>query len=460
MAMIKEIIERQRDFFWSGATLPVDFRLKQLKKLHKAIGGRSGDIEKALADDLRRHGFETFLAETTSVLMALKLALKKTANWARPARIKSSPTNFRSSDQLWPEPLGVTLIISPWNYPFQLALAPLIAALSAGNCVVLKPSELAPATSALLRSLLESIFPPEYVAVIEGDADTAQELLSQKFDKIFFTGSTRVGRLVMKAAAENLTPVILELGGKCPTLVTETADLDVAARRIIWGKLLNAGQTCIAPDYILVHRSIENDLTTALIKAVKTFYGSDIHGNQDYPRLINSNHFDRLIQLLDQGKIVWGGGRERSDLYLEPTIMRNVNWGDPIMAEEIFGPILPILAYDSLEEMIALLKPRPKPLALYLFTGRPAEVEKIWTECSFGGGCVNDTISHFNNDNLPFGGVGESGQGAYHGRWGFDGFSHFKSLVNRRTTPDWHLRYPPYSDRKTGPLRRLLSWLS
>lgn len=436
------------------------FRLAQLNKLRAAVVGRAAEIEKALADDLKRHGFETFLAETAPTLRGLKTALKRTPRWAKPIKIKSSPFNFRSSDQLWPEPLGQALIISPWNYPFQLALTPLIAALSAGNCAVLKPSELAPATSSLLKSLIGSVFPPQYASVVEGGAEMARELLKHRFDKIFFTGSSRVGRLVLKAAAENLTPATLELGGKSPALVTKSADLAVAAKRIIWGKMLNAGQTCIAPDYILVQRPVEDRLTTELIRAIETFYSRDIRHNPDYPRLISRDHFDRLSRLLDEDKIAWGGGRDRDDLYLEPTLMRGVTWDDPVMAEEIFGPILPIMAFDSLEEIIELLKQRPKPLALYVFSGHRSEAEKIWAECSFGGGCHNDTMSHFVNDNLPFGGVGESGFGAYHGRWGFDCFSHYKGLVDRRLRPDWPGRYPPYNEPKIGWTRRILNWIN
>ncbi len=298
------------------------------------------------------------------------------------------------------------------------------------------------------------------MTVVEGDAETAQELLKQKFDKIFFTGSPRVGRLILEAAALSLTPVALELGGKSPCLVSQTADLASAAKRIMWGKLLNCGQTCIAPDYVYVHASVENELVYQLNKAVNDFYGPDIRHNPDYPRIINRRHFDRLSALIDDRKVLWGGGRDPNDLYIEPTIMVGVDWSDPVMAEEIFGPILPVLSYPSLEAVIDQLKLRDKPLALYLFTADSQEADRVWRECSFGGGCLNDVMSHFINENLPFDGVGTSGLGAYHGQWGFAEFSHYKSRVDRQLTPDPPLRYPPYKNKNTAWVRRLIKWFA
>lgn len=454
MNRFENIVARQRVYFRNGHTLPVSFRVAQLHTLQNEVKKRHADIEAALEADLKRNHFESFFAETLLILTTLKNAINNTARWASPKRICPSILNFYSSDKIIPEPYGISLIISPWNYPFLLSLSPLVAAISAGNCAVLKPSELSPASSAILAEIICSAFPEEYVAVIQGDADTAHTLLEHEFDKIFFTGSARVGSLVLQAAAKYITPVTLELGGKSPCIITESADLPVTSRRIIWGKMLNAGQTCVAPDYILVPRPKRDELISQLVESISAFYGKDIRRNPDFPRIINEKNHARLISYLDSDKVVWGGEHDCEDLYFGPTIMVDVAWEDRVMAEEIFGPILPVITYDSLEEVIERVNARGKPLALYLFTNDKKQIEMLWSRCRFGGGCVNDTLSHFINGRLPFGGVGNSGMGSYHGKWGFDTFSHYKSLAHRAVRPDIPLRYPPYSNK--GWLKNIL----
>jgi aldehyde dehydrogenase (NAD+) len=449
------IIERQRAFFKAGKTLPVSFRIAQLRSLQSETNRRRSAIEAAMAADLGRHAFETFAAEELLLAVAIKTALRHTKGWASPKRARPSLLNFPSRDAVIPEPYGLSLIISPWNYPFLLSLAPLVAAISAGNCAVIKPSEYAPAASALLAEIAQAAFPPEYVTVAQGDAGTAKALLEHRFDKIFFTGSARVGKLVLQAAARRLTPTTLELGGKSPCIVSGSADLSVAARRIIWGKLLNAGQTCVAPDYILAHRSIHDALIERLIQAVSAFYGRDLRRNPDYPRIVNAKNFARLVSYLVPEKVAWGGEYEAEALYFGPTIMAGCTEADAVMQEEIFGPILPVIAYDSTDEILAWVNSREQPLALYVFTSDKALVKTLWSRCRFGGGCVNDTLSHLLNERLPFGGIGSSGMGSYRGKWGFEAFSHHKSLLRRAVHPDLPVRYPPYSGKDW--LKRVLA---
>ncbi|MGI6657181.1 MAG: aldehyde dehydrogenase [Desulfobulbus sp.] len=448
-------LERQRAFFHTGTTLSVSFRREQLRRLQHELGRRRADMEAAMRADLGRHDFETFVAEELLLSSAIKTAIRQVKRWAAPKRVWPSVLNFPSRDTIIPEPYGVALIISPWNYPFLLSLAPLVAAISAGNCAVLKPSEYAPTAAALLASMIKTVFPPEYVTVVQGDAQVAGVLLAQRFDKIFFTGSARVGKIVLEAAARHLTPTTLELGGKSPCIVTKSADLVVAGRRIIWGKLLNAGQTCVAPDYILAHRLIHDALIGQLVEAVTTFYGRDIRHNPDYPRIVNAANFNRLLSYLDPQKVVWGGEHDAETRYFGPTIMNGITQADAIMQEEIFGPILPVITYDTMDEAIAWVNSYEKPLALYLFTGDKSAVHDVWSRCHFGGGCVNDTLSHLLNERLPFGGVGNSGMGSYHGKWGFDAFSHHKSLLHRALRPDLPVRYPPYFGKEW--LKRLLA---
>ncbi|MDR1777645.1 MAG: aldehyde dehydrogenase [Desulfovibrio sp.] len=445
---VRDLLRGQRAFFDNGRTLPLPFRIHCLRELQHAVLKRQTDIEDALQTDLRRSHFESFLSETILVLAGIKHAVKNIPHWAAPQKIRPSILNFCSTDMLIPEPYGLSLIISPWNYPFLLTLGPLTAAVGAGNCAVLKPSELAPASSSLLEEIVGAVFNPEHVAVIQGDADTARDLLSRKFDKIFFTGSARVGKEVLKAAAERLIPTTLEMGGKSPCIVAETADLPKAARRIVWGKLFNAGQTCLAPDYLLTHPSRKDELLKLLVKTIKSFYGRDIKNNPDYPRIINEKNFLRLSSYIEPDKVVCGGEQDIRDLYIAPTILDGVAWDDPVMTEEIFGPVLPVLTYASLEEAAQRIKAREKPLALYLFTSDQRDVDFFWSKCSFGGGCVNDTLTHVINERLPFGGVGASGMGRYRGQWGWREFSHLKTLSRRNNYPYIPLRYPPYSAKE------------
>lgn len=444
---LENILGRQRDYFNSGITLPASFRIAGLGRLRAEVNKRRAQIEAALETDLKRNRLESFLAETLMLSDSLKNAVKKTARWAAPKRVRPSILNFPSWEKFIPEPYGVSLIISPWNYPFLLSLGPLVAAVSAGNCALIKPSRNSPASSALVAEIVDAAFPPEHVAVVQTDANTTQALLEYKFDKIFFTGSTRVGKLVLEAAAQHITPATLELGGKSPCIVTESANLSVACKRIVWGKFLNAGQTCVAPDYILVHYTKKDDLIAGLTKNIIAFYGHDIRNSPDYPRIINAKNHARLVSYLEPDKPMWGGEHAVEDLYFGPTIMPNATWEDPAMQEEIFGPILPIIAYDSLNEAVAQINSREKPLALYLFTNDKSQVQTVWSRCHFGGGCVNDILSHLVNDRLPFGGVGSSGMGNYHGRWGFEAFSHYKSQVKRAVFLDPPLRYPPHSGK-------------
>ncbi|MDR1919671.1 MAG: aldehyde dehydrogenase [Tannerellaceae bacterium] len=452
--MYREIIENQRRFFSSGSTLPVSFRKEQLRKLQAAIKHYAPKIEEAVYKDFRKSNFEVYMSETAMSLRSVAYAIKKVKSWAKPKAVKGSILNFPSKDYIIPEPLGVSLIISPWNYPFLLAIDPLIAAISAGNCVVLKPSELSVHTSALIQEMVQNTFPQEYITVILGDASTSQDLLSNRFDKIFFTGSAQVGKAVYKAAAAHLTPVSLELGGKSPCIVTDSADLSIAAKRIIWGKMLNAGQTCVAPDYVIVHHSVKQELIEQLKQAVFSFYGSDIKQNPDFPRIINEAHFKRLQAFLSNGQILVGGDTDLETLYISPTIIDKISWEDAMMKEEIFGPILPVLTYHSFAEVLAKMSVMEKPLALYLFSKNSKEIKDIQSHCHFGGGCINDAISHLLNHQLPFGGVGYSGSGSYHGKFGFNDFSHFKSMLMRKTWIDIPLRYAPYTKGKLKFLRK------
>ena len=457
MDSLESLVEQQRAWFLAGVTLPVKERLAALVRLRAAIVRHHTAMEAAMKADLGRCRMESFLSETVLLLDSLDKAVSHIRRWSAPRRVKSSLLNLPSRDWLAPEPYGVCLILSPWNYPFLLSLGPLIAAISAGNCAVLKPSECAPAASALLAKLVGEVFESAHVALVQGGPDIAAALLQQRFDHIFFTGSARVGRLVMQAAAQHLTPVTLELGGKSPCIVTESADLAIAARRIAWGKLFNAGQTCVAPDYVLVAPSKEAELLDRLAASMKALYGADARNSPDYARIINARHHARLVSLLEPDKLFLGGEYDATTRYFSPTIMRGVSWDAPVMREEIFGPILPVLTCSSLDEAVRLVNMREKPLALYLFTSNPKDTEQVWSRCHFGGGCVNDTLSQLLNDRLPFGGVGGSGMGSYHGQWGFATFSHYKSQVWRSTLLDPSLRYPPYAGKTW--LRRLLARL-
>ncbi|HDR6289186.1 TPA: aldehyde dehydrogenase [Bacillus cereus] len=431
MENYKNLTQKQRSFFRSGKTKNVQFRINTLNKLRELILSNEKEILKGLKDDLNKPEAEAFRTEIKLVLGEIDFTLDNLVSWASPREVETPSSHVGSTSYIYPEPFGVALIIAPWNYPFQLALAPLVGAIAAGNCAVLKPSELTPHTSRILAKIINANFPEEYICVVEGEIETSTALLKEKFDHIFFTGSTMVGKVVAEAAAKNLTPVTLELGGKSPCIVHEDADLEEAATRIIRGKFLNAGQTCVAPDYLLVQRSVKEKLLDKLKEVISNTYGEDISQNLDFPRIINEKHFNRLKQYLDNGNLVTGGKADLSRLFIEPTILDNISWEDPVMQDEIFGPILPVLEYDDVSEIIHIIVERPKPLALYLFSESEVVQNSILSNISFGGGSINDTLSHMTSHYLPFGGVGESGMGAYHGKGSFDTFSHFKSILKR-----------------------------
>jgi aldehyde dehydrogenase (NAD+) len=452
---IPSLVQQQREFFRTGRTQPITFRQDQLHRLKTAILDRQEAILQAAKADLGRPAFEAYFEIAT--LAEINLALKHLKSWLKPQRVKTSIDQFPASAWIQPEPLGQVLIIGPWNYPFQLMLSPLVGAIAAGNCAILKPSELAPATSQLVAELIDATFDPAYIAVVEGDAEVSQQLLSEKFDHIFYTGGTAVGRIVMTAAAKHLTPVTLELGGKSPCIVEPDSHLEHTAKRIVWGKFINAGQTCIAPDYILAHRQIKSELVRLIRKYIIQFYGDNPLLSPDYGRIIHQRHFDRLTALLAQGQILIGGERDPQSRYLAPTVIEGVDWDDPIMQDEIFGPILPILAYENLEDAIALINARPKPLALYFFSRDRQKQDQILQSTSSGGVCLNDVIMQSAVISLPFGGIGESGMGSYHGKASFSTFSHYKSVLKRSFWLDLGWRYAPYSEQKLKQIARIVT---
>jgi aldehyde dehydrogenase (NAD+) len=439
----RSLIERQRTFFRTGATRPLEYRRVQLQKLGHAIETREQKLFDALHTDLRKSPHQAFTSEIGLVLAEIHHTQRHLRAWMKPQRRSTPLLCWPSRGWVRPEPRGLALIIGPWNYPFQLLLSPLVGALAAGNCAVLKPSEFAPHTATAIAQLIGETFPAEYVAVVPGERETAETLLCERFDSIFFTGSTTVGRAVMTAAAKHLTPVALELGGKCPCLVCADAPLALAARRIVWGKFMNAGQTCVAPDFVLADRRIHSALVSAMKQAIRDFYGEHPEHSPDYGRIVNRRHFDRLTSYLAAGEIEHGGQRDVDDLYLAPTILTNVTWDSPVMQEEIFGPILPVKDFDDLATALAQLGDRPTPLALYLFTRNGATQERVLSETRSGGVCLNDTVSHMIGSGLPFGGLGESGLGVYHGRASFDCFTHHRSVLCRSFVYDSSLRYPP-----------------
>lgn len=441
---IHSLLEQQRAYYKSGATLPVSFRVEQLKKLHATVRRYERSIADALSADLGKSAYESFMCETGLVLSELSYMIRNTGKFARQKRVPTPLSQFHSRSYVKPVPYGNTLIMSPWNYPFLLTLEPLTDAIAAGNTAILKPSAYSPATSALIAQIIRECFPPEYVAVVTGGRAENAALLEQKFDFVFFTGSQSVGREVLRHTAEHLTPVVLELGGKSPCIVDASADIPLAARRIVFGKYLNCGQTCVAPDYVLCQRSVKDAFVSEVLRQVELQYGPAPLQNQDYGRIINEKHFRRLCGLIDTSGVIVGGTADAPSLRLAPTVMDNVSWEDPVMAEEIFGPILPILTFDSFDEVISILKDRPRPLALYLFSEDRAHIRRANEELTFGGGCINDVVIHLATSEMGFGGVGESGMGSYHGQAGFDTFSHRKSMVDKKTWLDLPMRYQPY----------------
>lgn len=437
-------IAAHREYFSTGITRDYGFRIDNLQKLKKAISRYEKKINESLKKDLNKSPFEAYVTEIGFVQEEISYHIHNLKKWMKPTRVRTDLVNFHSRSYILHEPFGLVLILSPWNYPFQLLLEPLTGALSAGNCAVLKPAHYSENTSEVIRELVAETFDPRYVSIFTGDREVIQELLGHRFDYIFFTGSTYLGRIVMEKAARYLTPVSLELGGKSPCIVEDDADLDVAARRLTFGKLINSGQTCIAPDYFLVNRRIKKDLIERIKKYITASYGPDPHASPDYGRIINDAQFDRLTGLIKTGNVVFGGAFDKKDRYISPTILDNVCPDDPIMQEEIFGPIFPIVEYDTIDEVISFINSREKPLAFYLFTSSRKKEKMILARTTSGGGCVNDTMVHLTNPRLPFGGVGYSGMGRYHGKSSFDTFSHHRSILAKSTWLDIPLRYPPY----------------
>lgn len=453
---MNDILQKQRRFFASGQTLPVKTRLEYLKKLRQAIIQRQDDICRALQQDLGKSEMEAYMCEVGLALEEISYFLKNLHKLAKDKTVPTSLANFPARSIIRPVPRGNVLIISPWNYPFLLCVEPLVDAVAAGNTAVLKPSAYAAHTSEIVRQIMAAVFPPEYVSVVRGGRAENQALLSRKFDYIFFTGSAAVGKEVLRQAAENLTPVSLELGGKSPCIVDESANIALAARRIVFGKFLNCGQTCVAPDYILCPEHIQKELTEALGSEIRRQFGPDPLHNEAYGRIINEKHFHRLVGLLDKQQVVFGGKSDAGLLKIEPTLLGGVSWQDEVMKEEIFGPVLPIVSYTSLEEELKRLESRPRPLALYIFSSNQKRIKQITHRCRYGGGCINDVIMHLTTPYMPFGGVGESGMGCYHGQFGFDTFSHKKSILERKTWLDLPVRYQPYDRWKKRLLKLFL----
>jgi aldehyde dehydrogenase (NAD+) len=436
----------------------VSQRKESLKKLLKSIILHEEEIIDAIYKDFKKPKFETIATETSYIISEIKYHLKKIDSWTKPKWVFPAILNFPSVDYIYSEPYGNVLIISPWNYPFQLAMSPLIAAVSAGNRVTLKPSELTPNTSSIISKIIRETFELKHVVVITGDATMAQELLAKRWDYIFFTGSVSVGKIVAKAAAENLTPVTLELGGKNPCVIDETANLQLAAKRIIWGKIVNAGQTCIAPDYILAHHKIKTKLVHHLIDEIEKALGKNPEQSEDFARIINLKNWTRQSQMLENQKILYGAIEDKNSLYIAPTLIDEPSLDSPLMQDEIFGPILPILSYETKEDLGKIVNRYEKPLSFYIFSENKSFIKEILNRYAFGGGCVNDTMMHFANSRLPFGGVGYSGIGAYHGKLSFDVFSHKKGVVRKANWLDISLRYAPYKN-KLNRVKRILSWL-
>jgi acyl-CoA reductase-like NAD-dependent aldehyde dehydrogenase len=451
---IKKLLHDHRACFATGVTKDLSFRLEQLRVLRKAVTDNEDAIFHALREDLNKPAFEVYAAETAIVINEIDHALRHLRRWSKPKRISMPLVHFPAKAFVHPEPYGVALIIGPWNFPVQLMLAPLVGALAAGNCAVLKPSMAAPRTSHIITKLIGGNFDPAHVSVIEGGAETARALLEERFDHIFFTGGPATGKLVMAAAAKFLTPVTLELGGKNACIVDADIHLDIAARRIVWGKFFNAGQSCVAVDYLLVDRRIKHALLSRILKQVTEFYGEDPSRSPDFARIVSEPHFDRLLGLLHAGDIIIGGRSDRAGRYIAPTVIDGITGSEPIMEEEIFGPLLPVIVYDDLSEAIEFVNGRPSALALYFFSRNRERQERVLAQTASGGGCINDTVIHETVAGLPFGGIGDSGMGRYHGKASFDTFTHERSIVRNSFLVDVFLRYPPYKDHLKF-LRRL-----
>ena len=452
---IDQILTAQRSYFQTGATLPVKFRVDNLKKLYAAIRKYEKDIAAALKSDLGKSEYDGFMCEIGLTLTEATYMIKHTRKLAKKRRVATPLAQFASVSYQQPSPYGNTLIMSPWNYPFLLTMEPLIDAIAAGNTVIVKPSAYSPATSDIVAKIIGECFDPQYVAVVTGGRKENAELLEKKFDFIFFTGSTTVGKEVLRHAAEYLTPAVLELGGKSPCIVDSTAKIKLAAKRIVFGKYLNCGQTCVAPDYILCHSSVKEPFIAEVKKQIELQYGKEPLQNKNYGKIVNEKHFDRISGLIDPARVVVGGQVNRETLQIAPTVMKDVTWEDAVMKEEIFGPIMPILTYERFEDLYEMLADKAKPLAFYLFTEDGKLAQEATRRFAFGGGCINDVVIHLATSEMGFGGVGESGMGAYHGKIGFDAFSHLKSIVDKKTWMDLPMRYQPYTNQLYGKLLKM-----
>lgn len=453
---IKDILQQQNHFFSSGKTIPAEFRLKQLESLKEAMIRHEADLAAALKEDLGKSRMESYMCEIGLTLSELTWMQKHLRSLMRSKRVSTPAAQFVAKSFRSPSPYGTVLIMSPWNYPVLLTLDPLIDAIAAGNTAVVKPSAYAPCTFDVMKTMIEECFPAHYVAVVDGGRAENQALLQQRFDMIFFTGGKTVGREVLRHAAEYLTPVTLELGGKSPCIVDSTAKIRLAAKRIVFGKYLNCGQTCVAPDYILCDKRIRDELITAILAEIEKQFGKEPLKNPNYGKIINEKHFERILGLINGEKLVYGGQSEPESLRIAPTVLNNITWDDAVMGEEIFGPLLPILTFDTLDEALDTVESHPHPLALYFFSEDKAAQKKVLDTCRFGGGCINDTIIHLATSDMPFGGVGESGMGSYHGRVGFETFSHYRSIVDKKTWMDLPIRYQKYTGLKEKMMRMFL----
>ncbi|MDA3932097.1 MAG: aldehyde dehydrogenase [Tenericutes bacterium] len=453
---IKDMVNKQRDYYYTESTKTYKFRKDALKKLYDAVSTYEDEIKEALYKDLNKSAAEAYLTEIGVTLKEIKYLSKNLKKFMKRKKRKTEITNFPAKSFISPHPYGVTLIMSPWNYPIYLTLAPLAGAISAGNTAIIKPSNYSSNTSDVIEKMIQDTFDNEYISVVKGGREKNQDLLNRKFDYIFFTGSTTVGKIVMEKASRNLTPISLELGGKSPTIVTKDSNIDLSAKRIIFGKLINSGQTCVAPDYVLIDEEVEEEFIGRCMQYINQFFGKKPLENEKYGKIINKKHYDRLVGLMKDQEIVVGGKTDAKQLKIEPTVLRNVSPDSPIMQEEIFGPILPIMTYKDINEAIDFIQKRPHPLALYLFTKSKDTINKVLNQCQFGGGCINDTIMQVASDYLPFGGVGDSGIGQYHGKASFDTFTHYRSVIKKSTLIDIPLRYQPLSDMKIKMIKKVL----
>lgn len=452
----QELVRAQHAFFKTNKTKSISWRLAKLRALKASIRAHEDDILAALEADLSKSAYESYVTEIGLIMSELNDAIRNVRRWARPQHVSTALTNFLATSKILHEPYGVVLIMAPWNYPFLLTVDPIIGAVAAGNCFIAKPSDYSPATSAIIKTIVDEVFEPENGATVLGGREANTALLEQKYDYIFFTGSTTVGRIVMDAAAKNVTPLSLELGGKSPCIIDETANIELAAKRVTWGKYLNAGQTCVAPDYVYVHRAVKDKFVAAVKRYITQFYGENPLKSADLVSIVNQKHFDRLRGLVENETPVCGGAADAVSLKIEPSVYEGITWESPLMSEEIFGPFMPILTYESLDDVIAQVKAHNRPLALYVFTTNKEVEERVLSEVSFGGGCVNDTVVHLASTSLPFGGVGASGMGNYHGKYSFETFSHQKSILKKSNLIDVPLRYAPYDKRWMWIIKKLM----